>query len=265
MNQDTPQHQDTTQNLVIGRKPVLELLAASSEKVETVYLLDRPGKDMQKIMEACREHRVKFKRLSGGDLQRIFAGNHQGVIARVFSQGFCPLDDLIAATKKAAYPLILALDQVQDPGNLGTLCRTLHAFGGKGIMIPKNRTAFPGPAASRASAGALEKTLISQVTNLSRALEECKEEGFFIYATGMNEERTHLFQTPLQFPAVLVLGNEEKGIRQGVLKRCDATLTIPMSGGFDSLNVAQAGAVIMGQFLRTLTENQVENSSRSEQ
>ena len=253
--QDTQDPQDSTQNLVIGRKPVFELLETASQTVETVYLLDRPGKDMQKIVEACRKQHIKFKRMPAGDLQRIFAGNHQGVIARVFSQGFSPLETLIAATKEAEYPLILALDQVQDPGNLGTLCRTLHAFGGTGIILPKNRSAFPGPAASRASAGALEKTMISQVTNLSRALEECKEEGFFIYATGMNEEMTNLFQTPLHFPAVLVLGNEEKGIRQGVLKRCDATLTIPMSGGFDSLNVAQAGAVIMGQFLRTLAES----------
>ena len=248
------QDQDNTQNLVIGRKPVLELLSTTPDKVETVYLLERPGKDMLKIVEHCRQHRIKYKRLPPGDLQRIFPGNHQGVIARVFFQGFCPLDTLIAGAQHAAFPLILALDQVQDPGNLGTLCRTLHAFGGQGIILPKNRTAFPGPAASRASAGALEKTSIAQVTNLARALEQCKEEGFFIYATGMDEKMTNLFHAPLHFPAVLVLGNEEKGVRQGVLKRCDSILTIPMPGEFDSLNVAQAGAVIMGQFLRTMTK-----------
>lgn len=247
------QDQDNTQNLVIGRKPVLELLNTTPDKVETVYLLERPGKDMLKIVEHCRQHRIKYKRLPPGDLQRIFPGNHQGVIARVFFQGFCPLDTLLAGAQHAAFPLILALDQVQDPGNLGTLCRTLHAFGGQGIILPKNRTAFPGPAASRASAGALEKTSIAQVTNLARALEQCKEEGFYIYATGMDEKMTNLFHAPLHFPAVLVLGNEEKGVRQGVLKRCDSVLTIPMPGEFDSLNVAQAGAVIMGQFLRIMT------------
>ncbi|MFA7167152.1 MAG: RNA methyltransferase substrate-binding domain-containing protein, partial [Desulfoplanes sp.] len=78
MNQD----QDNSQNLVIGRKPVLELLSTTPHKVETVYLLERPGKDMLKIVESCRQNRIKYKRLPPGDLQRIFPGNHQGVIAR---------------------------------------------------------------------------------------------------------------------------------------------------------------------------------------
>jgi 23S rRNA (guanosine2251-2'-O)-methyltransferase len=167
------------------------------------------------------------------------------------AKGFCPLDEVIAKTADSPFPLVLALDQVQDPGNLGTLCRTLFALGGGGIIVPKNRSAFPGPAASRASAGALEKIPMAQVTNLSRALETCAQAGMPIYGAGLGPRAANLFATRLFLPAVLVLGNEEKGIRPGVLKRCDHILTIPMAGTFDSLNVAQAGAMIMGQFLRT--------------
>ncbi|WP_462323952.1 23S rRNA (guanosine(2251)-2'-O)-methyltransferase RlmB [Desulfoplanes sp.] len=245
-------NQDTSNHLVIGRKPVTELLQTTPEKIETVYLLDRAGRDMQAIQTICRAQRIKYKRLPADKLSRIFSGTHQGVVARVVSQGFCPLETLIDKVRTTPFPLILALDQVQDPGNLGTLSRTLYAFGGAGIILPKNRSAFPGPAASRASAGALEKTPITQVTNLARSLETCAQAGLTIYATAMQDRARDLFTEDPVFPAVLVLGNEEKGIRQGVLKRCAQVLTIPMAGTFDSLNVAQAGAVVMGQFLRGL-------------
>ncbi len=243
---------DDSNHLIIGRKPVQELLQTDPEKIETVYLLNRPGRDLHAIMELCRSCHIKYKRLPADKLHHIFQGNHQGVIARILTRGFCPLDELIEKAIDKPFPLILALDQVQDPGNLGTLSRTLYAFGGGGIILPRDRSAFPGPAASRASAGALEKTAISQVTNLSRALETCARAGMSVYGAGLGEGAENLFAAKLYAPAVLVLGNEEKGIRQGVLKRCDHILTIPMAGTFDSLNVAQAGAVIMGQFLRTM-------------
>jgi 23S rRNA (guanosine2251-2'-O)-methyltransferase len=245
-------NQDILDHLVIGRKPVQELLQTAPEKIETIYLLNRPGRDLHDIIERCRACQIKFKRLPADKLHHIFQGNHQGVIARIMTKGFCPLEDVISGAMDGAFPLVLALDQIQDPGNLGTLSRTLYALGGGGIILPKNRTAFPGPAASRASAGALEKIAISQATNMARALETCARAGMTIYGAGLGEASENLFTANLHLPAVLVLGNEEKGIRQGVLKRCDHVLTIPMAGSFDSLNVAQAGAMIMGQFLRTM-------------
>ncbi len=245
-------YQDDTKHLIIGRKPVLELLQTNPENIETVYLLQRPGRDLSTIMNYCRNQHIKYKRLPADKLHRIFPGNHQGVIARIMTKGFSPLDELIAATLTQPFPLILALDQVQDPGNLGTLSRTLYALGGGGIIFPRDRSAFPGPAASRASAGALERIRLTQVTNLSRALTTCSQAGMFIYGAGLGERAENLFTAKLYGPAVLVLGNEEKGIRHGVLKRCDTIVTIPMANTFDSLNVAQAGAMIMGQFLRSL-------------
>ncbi len=245
-------NKDEANHLVIGRKPVQELLQTAPEKIETVYLLHRPGRDLHTIMDSCRKNRIKYKRLSADKLHHIFQGNHQGVIARILTRGFCPLEELINQTLTSPFPLLLALDQVQDPGNLGTLSRTLYALGGGGIILPKDRSAFPGPAASRASAGALEKTPLAQVTNLARALETCSQRGMIVYGAGFGEKAENLFTAKLYGPAVLVLGNEEKGIRPGVLKRCDHLVTIPQAGRFDSLNVAQAGAIIMGQFLRVL-------------
>lgn len=238
--------------LTPGRKPVAELLHTQPETVDTVFLAaDTPG--LGDILTLCKTHGVRFRKLPRPELDRMFAGNHQGVIARVRSRGLLALEDLLHAATTAHVPLILALDQVQDPGNVGTLARTLHAIGGAGLLFPKDRTAFLGQAASKASAGALDRLGLCQVVNLARALDQCAEAGLAIYGSGGGEAGTDLFQTKLRFPAVLVLGNEDKGMRPNVGKRCDAVLSIPMRGGFDSLNVAQAGAMIMTEMLRQVS------------
>ena len=141
----------------------------------------------------------------------------------------------------------MALDQVQDPGNVGTICRTLYALGGAGIILPQHNSAYLGPAARRAAAGALEKLPVTRVTNLGHALDSAEEAGLTIYgAGGDGPSSLNAFDEPMQLPAVLVLGNEDKGLRPGVAKRCAHTLRIPLARSFDSLNVAQAGAVLLG-------------------
>ena len=148
----------------------------------------------------------------------------------------------------APLPLLLALDQVQDPGNVGTLCRTLYALGGAGLLLPRHNSAYLGPAARRAAAGALEHLPVAQVTNLAHALDSAEEAGLTIYGAGGAPGHNSLdaFADGMRLPAVLVLGNEDKGLRPGVAKRCAHMLRIPLARPFDSLNVAQAGAVLLG-------------------
>ena len=155
---------------------------------------------------------------------------------------------LLAAVADAPLPLLLALDQVQDPGNVGTLCRTLYALGGAGLLLPRHNSAYLGPGARRAAAGALEHLPVAQVTNLARALDSADEAGLTIYGAGGAEGPNSLdaFTDRMRLPAVLVLGNEDKGLRPGVAKRCAHMLRIPLARSFDSLNVAQAGAVLLG-------------------
>jgi 23S rRNA (guanosine2251-2'-O)-methyltransferase len=249
MNQPHDEKSDLDAHLTPGRKPVLELLQSRPQALDTVFLSEEAA-GLGDVIGKCRELGVRFRKVRRQDLDRMFPGNHQGVVARLRGRQLVELDQLIAQTAQSPLPLILALDQVQDPGNVGTLARTLLALGGAGLLFPKDRTAFIGPAAAKAAAGALDSLPLCQVVNLARALDTCAEAGMTIYGSGAGAESVNLFSARLNFPAVLVLGNEDKGMRPNVGKRCAEKLSIPMRGGFDSLNVAQAGAMIMTEMLR---------------
>lgn len=235
----------------VGRKPVLEMIRANPEQVDIVLVQkDIRSHALSRLVDACQRQGVRFRLVPGRHLDRIHPGQHQGVAARVFLPQRKNLADMLEHAKKASLPLILALDQIQDPGNLGALARTLLAMDGGGIVIPKDRTAALGPAAIKAGAGALHRLDVAQVVNLSRALEQCRESGYHVYGTSIGPDAENVLEFRPHFPAVLVLGNEDRGIRPGVLKRCSVRLFIPMPGTMQSLNVAQAGAVCLGLFAR---------------
>jgi 23S rRNA (guanosine2251-2'-O)-methyltransferase len=149
-------------HLAPGRKPVLELLLERSETLDTIFLSE-DAHGLGDIIQACREKGVRFRKVRRTELDRMFTGNHQGVVARLRGRRLVELQELLDVVGQCAFPLILALDQVQDPGNVGTLARTLAALGGAGLLFPKDRTAFLGPAAAKASAGALERLALCQV------------------------------------------------------------------------------------------------------
>ena len=167
--------------------------------------------------------------------------------AIVISHGFTEFADMLMTAANAPLPLILVLDQVQDPGNAGTLARTLYAMGGAGLVIPRHNGTFLGAGARRAAAGALERLPVSKVMNVARALDEARDAGFLIYGAAFGEGS---LDARLHPPALLVLGNEEHGIRPQVAKRCHHLLHIPMLRAFDSLNVAQAGGILTSCFAR---------------
>lgn len=248
MKQQGGQDQDT---IVPGRKPVLELLRAAPERVDGVFLQKGArGTEISQIMDLCKAARIRYRILNKSELDRMFPGNAQGVVARTVARSFAAYEDLLAQTVDAPLPLLVALDQVQDPGNVGALARTLYALGGAGLLVPKDRTAYLGAAAAKASAGALNQLPVAKVVNLARALDQALDAGFNIYAAAAGPGSQDLYAATLHTPAVLVLGNEEKGIRPNVLKRAHAALGIPMARPFDSLNVAQAGAIIVAEMYR---------------
>lgn len=239
------------ENVIMGRKPVRELLEQRPDTVEQVVVRQGvKGQDIQELTEACARAGVRCRFLPAEALDRLVPHCRQGVAAFVLEKGFVELAELLAAARDAPLPVILALDQVQDPGNVGALARTLLALGGGGLLVPRHHGARLGGAASRASAGALERLPVHQGVNLAHDLDACDEAGFTIYKADAAPQGDNLFAATIAFPAVLVLGGEEKGVRPVVAKRCHASLRIPMPGGFDSLNVAQAGAVILGQMAR---------------
>ena len=157
------------------------------------------------------------------------------------------LDDVLAATRNAPLPVALALDRVQDPGNVGTLARTLYALGGGGILLPRHEGARLGPGAAKASAGALARLPVAKVTNLAQALDTALDAGFAVIGAAGEEGAENALAATAEFPLLLVLGNEDAGIRAGIRKRCGRLWRIPLARPIDSLNVAQAGAIILGR------------------
>lgn len=242
---------DLGQSLVAGRKPVRELLKGDSGRIDLICFIKR-SKDriLEPIIQDCKKAKVRYRFVDKSELDRMFPGNHQGVVARTAAIGFTDLDSLLSKAEKSPLPLIVALDKVQDPGNVGVLARTAYALGAAGILTGKFGGAYLGAAAVRSSAGALTRLPVAKVTNLSRSLEQCADQGYTIYCSGMTDESGDIYGAEIYSPAVLVLGNEEKGVRPGVMKHCSQSLYIPMAREFDSLNVAQAGAIFISEFAR---------------
>ena len=243
-----------TGNFLPGLKPVLELLERDPERVDMVYV--RKGRvttESTRLLDLCRDYGVRFQLVGDDVLSRMAAhASHQGVIARLRDASFMEWEDFLAQAAQAPLPLIVALDQVQDPGNVGTLARTLFAMGGAGLVLPKHNSAFLGPGARRSAAGALERLPLTQVVNLSRAVKDARDAGFVTCAAQKVDDSIDPLVEKLPLPALLVLGNEESGVRPGVLKHCDCSLCIPVRRDFDSLNVAQAGAILISCFARSL-------------
>ena len=238
---------------------MLEFLQATPEQVDTVYLRKgRHGSDMDGILDMCRTNGIRFSLMEGDAFIRLFPGKTQGVVARLFEGGFVDVETIFDTVMDAPLPLIVVLDGVQDPGNAGTLARTLYALGGAGLIVPRHNGVYLGLAAQKASAGALSKLPVARPGNIGQTLDAAKKLGFTLYGaaapSGAGEGGTpttaSVFAPPSRFPALLILGSEEAGIPQAHLKRCDCLISIPMQRDFDSLNVAQAGAICIAALLR---------------
>ncbi len=235
--------------LVYGRKAVMDYVKGSAELVDQVYVQkDLVHGGLQRVLDACKKAGVRYSLAPRQRLDQMAEGNHQGCVAKLFSPGFASPEALLELAKQSGFPLLLALDQVQDQGNVGTLARTFYAMGGAGILLPKHNSAQLGPGAMKASAGALSFLPVAKVPNLGQALAQAKENGFTIYGTRQGEDAESIYELRPEFPAILVLGNEDKGVRPGVLKQCDHEIRIPMVAKVDSMNVAQAGAIALGIF-----------------
>lgn len=245
------------ETILPGYKPVLELLKDSPACIARVYCL-KNFRSSDQIARLCQLNDIPLEFCDQRALSALLPVHdhqiaHQGLVAVLSSANLLPDAALFEQVSSAPLPVILALDQIQDPGNLGTLCRTAYALGAAGILLPTHDAAGPGPAAFKASAGALARMPFAMVTNLARSLDLAEEKGFIIYGTGLNDTDAtseNAFACSWQFPAIIVLGNEQKGVRPGVAKRCAKNVTIPFQRPFDSLNIAQAGAILLGLLAR---------------
>ena len=244
---------EVQESLVGGRHTVCEFLVRAPEKVHVLLIEEgKSGKECREVLEHCRKQAVRYQFVPRRRLESLPVKKHQGFVARLFPQGYMPTEELCKLAFLADFQLILLLDQVQDEGNLGTLARSLFALGGAGMLLPKNRTAPLGQLAQQAAAGALSELPVARETNLARFLRASRDKGMLSCYAGTSSQCRNIFEVQVTWPLILVLGNEEKGVRPSVAKACDLGVTIPMKQGFDSLNVAQAGAMLMTELYRRM-------------
>ncbi|MCP4601513.1 MAG: 23S rRNA (guanosine(2251)-2'-O)-methyltransferase RlmB [Proteobacteria bacterium] len=237
--------------ILAGPHAVTEVLHSTPGSIEVICVAEsmRPT-SVRRIEELARRARVSVELLPKNALDQIAKELlHQGVIAITGSYPYLDMDGLLAATKKEVSPLILALDQIQDPRNLGAIIRSAYAFGASGLVIPKDRSASVTSAAVRTSAGASELIRTVRVTNLVRCLDRLRDEGFQIFGATM-DGNARLEHLPWQGRCVLVLGNESRGLRRLTSEHCDYLFTIPLSRNFDSLNVSAAASIALYEAAR---------------
>jgi 23S rRNA (guanosine2251-2'-O)-methyltransferase len=231
-----------------GVNPVRELLRSGGEGIAELWLLQggERGRAFHDLAQLARERGAKVREAPRARLDRLAGTDrHQGVVAVVGDYRYRDLDDLLAEARDREEPaLVVVLDGIEDPHNLGAIVRSAHALGAHGVVIPKDRAASVTPAAAKASAGAIEHCPVSRVTNLSQALDHLKGAGLWAVATDSSSP-TDLSEIDLTIPLVLVVGSEGSGVRPLIRRNCDHVARIAMKGKVGSLNASAAAAIAL--------------------
>lgn len=236
---------------VYGLHAVRALLARHPERVIRLRLAEsRSDARMQEIERLARERGVRIERIEARALkQRLGESAHQGVLAEVKPLPAWSDDDLIDALTRAERPLLLVLDGVQDPHNLGACLRTADACGALAVVVPKDRAAQLTPAARKVAAGAAETTPVASVTNLARTLRLLKDAGLWVVgADAAAPKLAH--DVDLAGACAIVLGAEGTGLRQLTRQTCDALVRLPQVGAVESLNVSVAAGMLLYEAVR---------------
>lgn len=230
-----------------GRHPVLEALRAGSAESVIVAEGRERSETLDAIREAAARSRIPYREAPADELSRLVPGeNLQGVVARVSVPKTVPLDGLLRAEPA---PLLLILDQVQDPHNLGALLRSASAAGATGVVLPERRSAPLTGVVAKTSAGAVYHLRVAEVPNLARAMETLRRKGIWI--TGLDGEApTLLYDIDLAVPSAIVVGGEATGLRRLTREHCDYLARLPMPGPAESLNASVAGSVALYEAVR---------------
>jgi 23S rRNA (guanosine2251-2'-O)-methyltransferase len=229
----------------IGIHPVLEALRARHPLNRVLIAQGAAGPRLQEIIGLCCELSVPVRFEPREALDRVAGSTaHQGVVALGAAGAHAELEDLLTAAK-----LLVILDGIEDPHNLGAIVRTAHAAGAAAVVIPERRAAGLTETVARAAAGALEYLPVARVTNVGRTLEMLKARGFWIYGL---DERGHQDYDRAEYsvPTAFVLGSEGKGLHAMVKKHCDFLVRIPLAGRISSLNVSVAAGIVLFEWKR---------------
>lgn len=226
--------------VLIGVHPVVEALRAKRPLDRILVARGAGGHRLQEVIDLARESRTPVRFEDRGALDRI-AGvkSHQGVVALGAEKQYAELEDVISTAE-----LLVVLDGIEDPHNLGAIIRTAHAAGAGAVIIPERRAAGLTETVAKSAAGALEHTPVVRAVNINQALRSLKEQGYFVY--GLDENGEQPFDS-IEWPrrTAVVMGGEGKGLHDLVKRNCDALVRIPMAGKIASLNVSVAAGIVL--------------------
>jgi len=231
---------------IYGRNPVYEVLRAGRRQITRLLVAEgvKSKGQMVKIFSLANSKNIPVESTPRAQLDRIQT-HHQGVLLEVSAYPYISLPDIFdLSAQRAESPLLLILDTLQDPKNLGTLLRTAEVVGVHGVLLPFRRTATVTPAVVNASSGASEHLLVTQV-NLAQAITSIKEQDVWVIGLESGPDAQLLEKKALRGPLALVIGAEGEGMRSLVRKSCDQLLRLPMRGRIESLNAAVAGSIAL--------------------
>jgi 23S rRNA (guanosine2251-2'-O)-methyltransferase len=232
--------------IVYGINPVLEALKVG--RVTSVWMVQGANPRLQQVADLARQKGVAVRSRDGQSLDRLAEGGvHQGVVAELRETGPLSVKDLVRGA--AATPLIVVLDGIEDPHNVGAIFRTADAAGVDGVIRQSRRAAPLGGVVAKASAGAVAHVKVADVVNIARAVEELKEAGVWTIGLAGDADKRY-DEIDFTLPSALVLGAEGDGLRRLVRERCDWLVSIPMRGHVDSLNVSVAAGVVLFEAVR---------------
>jgi 23S rRNA (guanosine2251-2'-O)-methyltransferase len=229
-----------------GRNAVLEVLRADRRRVSRLILAKdmRESANLKQIIQQARTNKIPIERVDRNELDSVTSG-HQGVIAETSPFSYSSVADILKRAREVNQPpLIVLLDVLQDPQNVGTLMRTAVAVGAHGVILPPRRGVGITPGVVAASAGMCEHVLVA-VANIAQTIRQLKKEDVWIIGLEASAQAMTLDRLDISGGIGLVIGGEEKGMRRLVRDSCDALVRLPMRPGVDSLNAAVAGSIVL--------------------
>ena len=246
---------EQTREVIAGRQAVLEALSADAP-IDAIYIeRGEPGGNLRRILSIARERGIVIREVSPKKLEGMSGVvTHQGVVATMAAHAYASLEDMLAHAQAAGRdPLLVMLDGIEDPHNLGAIIRSAECAGADGVIIPKRRSASLTPTVHKAAAGALMHLPVARVSNLVAEIERLKALGFWVYGADM--DGSCYTKTDLRGKVLLVIGGEGNGISRLVREHCDGILSLPMFGKIGSLNASVAAGILLYETVRQRMED----------
>jgi 23S rRNA (guanosine2251-2'-O)-methyltransferase len=237
-------------SLIIGRQPLIESLQSGKAIDKILLQKGSSGEALHTIRELAKKNNVPIQYVPVEKLNFITKANHQGVLAFVALVQYMDLQQVIDhVVSNGETPLFVILDGITDVRNIGGIARTAVCCGAQALIIPDKGVGALNEEAMKSSAGALEKIHVCRVNSLMKAVDELHMNGIKVYASEMTAQK-NLEGLDFKEPSAIVMGSEDKGVFAGLMKICDETFKIPMTGDFESLNVSVAAGIILYEAMK---------------